>query len=72
MNLAFPVVHLGIDRAVDPCRLEDRKSLVELAGVSQGEGVLPEQGRVARRQDTGLGGQPHPTWQVPKGRIQDR
>lgn len=49
MDLAFPVAHLGIDRAVGPRFVEDRHGLVELAGVSQGEGVLPQQRRVTRR-----------------------
>lgn len=34
IDLAFPVVHLGIDRAVGPRLLEDREGRVELAIVS--------------------------------------
>ncbi|MCA0246945.1 MAG: hypothetical protein LCH93_10040 [Proteobacteria bacterium] len=42
MDLAFPVVHLGIDRTVSPRLVEDCQGLVELAGVGKGESVLPQ------------------------------
>lgn len=64
MDFALPVAHLEIDRAVGPRLIEYRQSLVEPAIVGQGEGILPQQGRIARRQRARLGRQPHPARHV--------